>query len=80
MDAAPSTSIEAAVGGGLYDLMHINSLTTVLLLIIMGLCWFIRSLLQDARDERQLNRDALNGSTAIISELKGMIYAIVNKS
>lgn len=77
MESTPS--IEKAIGGGLSDLLHINPLTSVLIFVVIGLCLFIRSLLQDARNERQLNRDALNGSTAIISELKGMIYAIVNK-
>ena len=74
-----SPTVEKAIGQSLYDLLHIDPIISVLIFIVMGLCWFIRSLLQDARNERQLNRDALNGSTAVISELKGMIYAIVNK-
>lgn len=78
MESTPT--LERAIGGGVSDLLQISPLTSVLIFVVMGLCWFIRSLLQDARNERQLNRDALNGSTAIISELKGMIYAIVNKS
>lgn len=77
METAPS--IEKAIGTGIDDLLHISPITSVLIFVVIGLCWFIRSLLQDARNERQLNRDALNGSTAIISELKGMIYAILNK-
>lgn len=77
MESSPS--LEAAVGGGLSELMRLGPIVTLETLIIVGLCYFIRELLRDAKNERQLNRDALNSSTAIIAELKGMIHAIVTK-
>lgn len=76
---AQTETIEQAAAGGFAELMHISPLTTVLILIIMGLCWFIRSLLQDARDERKLNRDALTNSTAVIAELKELIRSAIQK-
>jgi hypothetical protein len=72
-------SIEASAASGIADLMKISPLTTLLILIIMGLCWFIKSLLQDARDERKLNRDALINSTAVIAELKELIRNALSK-
>lgn len=76
MDAASTPSIEAALGHGVRQLFDITPIVTILVLIIFGLCLFIRELLKDARNERQLNRDALNNSTALLAEMKGMLYAL----
>lgn len=75
----PTQDIGHATADGLASLMHISPLTTLLVLIVLGLCWFIRSLLQDARDERKLNRDALTNSTAVIAELKELIRSAIHK-
>lgn len=75
----PTVAIGQAAAGGFSDLMKISPLTTVLVLIILGLCWFIKSLLQDARDERKLNRDALMNSTSVIAELKELIRSAIHK-
>jgi hypothetical protein len=74
-----TTALTSSAANGLNDLMHIAPVVTLLVLIIMGLCWFIRSLLQDARDERKLNRDALTNSTAVIAELKELIRSAIHK-
>lgn len=86
MDATTTPSIEAAVGHGISDLMKISPVVTVLTLSIIVLCLFIRELLKDARNERQLNRDAYKDSTAVIagltsmvSELKGTLNALATK-
>lgn len=68
-----------AAASGVTDLMQITPMITLLILIILALLWFIRSLLIDARTERQLNRDALIGNTAILSELKELIRGAVSK-
>lgn len=77
--AATNTNIEQAASNGLGSLMNITPLVTVLVLIVMGLCWFIKGLLQDARDERKLTRDALVNNTSVIAELKEMIRIAIAK-
>lgn len=71
--------MEQVAAGGLNNLMSISPVVTILVLVVMGLCWFIRGLLQDARDERKLNRDALTGSTSVIAELKEMIRGAIHR-
>lgn len=72
-------NLEQAASTGFASLMTISPLVTVLVLFIMGLCWFIKGLLQDARDERKLTRDALVANTSVIAELKEMIRIAIAK-
>lgn len=74
------TTIEGAAADGFASLMSLSPVVTILILVIMGLCWFIKSLLQDARDERKLNRDALNNSTAVIAELKELVRSALHRA
>jgi hypothetical protein len=71
--------LENTAANGLAGLMAVSPLTTVLVLVIMGLCWFIKSLLQDARDERKLNRDALIASTVTLTELKELVRNAISR-
>lgn len=73
------TGLEGAAAGGVSDLMKISPVVTILVLVIMALGWFIRSLLSDARDERKLNRDALTNSTAVIAELKELVRGAIHR-
>ena len=73
-----ATSIESAVGGGVSELMRLGPIVTLETLVLIVLCYFIRELLRDAKTERQLNREALNNSTAILAEIKGTLNAILN--
>ena len=72
-------TIEGAVSEGIVSLFDISPITTLLILMIVSLLWFIRHLLIDAKEERHLNRDALNNSTAVISELKELIRGALTK-
>lgn len=64
---------------GYADLLHVAPIVTLLIFIILGLCWFIKSLLQDAKCERKLNRDALMANTAVIAEFKEIIRAAIHR-
>lgn len=77
MDGA--VTFEGVAASGFGELMKIAPIVTVLLLVIFCLCWFVKSLLQDARDERKLNRDALVSNTAVIAELKELIRGAINR-
>lgn len=72
-------TIEAASANGINSLFAINPLTTVLVLAIMGLCWFIRSLMNDLRDAHNKAIDTLVANTAVVSEMKEMVRAAINK-
>lgn len=74
-----SQTLEGAVSDGVSSLFGLAPIITILVLIIIGLCWFIKSLLQDAKEERRLNREALLGNTSVIAEFKEMIRAAINK-
>lgn len=74
--------MEQSASKGLSSLMDISPLVTVLVLVIMGLCWFIRGLLQDIRDDRKSMTDALISNTAVITthnELLRDIKGIISK-
>lgn len=73
-----TSTIEGAASEGIASLFGISPVVTILVLMIIALLWFVRYLLVDAQGERQLNRDALNNSTAVISELKEMIRGAIN--
>lgn len=73
------SNFEATAAGGLGGLMEIHPVVSILILVIMGLCWFIKGLLQDARDERKLNRDALIASTVTLTELKELVRNAINR-
>jgi len=80
MDGTQVT-MESTIAQGVSSLFGLAPIITVLVLIIVVLCWFIKSLLQDAKEERRLTRDALTGNTAVISEFKEMVRnALANKS
>lgn len=72
----PNT-LEAASANGINSLFAINPLTTVLVLAIMGLCWFIKSLMNDLRDAHQKAIDTLVSNTAVMSEMKEMVRAAI---
>lgn len=72
--------MDAVVSGGFTDLMKLGPVITILCLIIIALCWFIKSLLQDAKEERKLNRDALVSNTQVISEFKELIRNALHQS
>jgi sensor domain CHASE-containing protein len=65
--------METVAAAGFSQLMELGAITAVLVLVIIGLCWFITRLLADAKEERRLNREALIHSTEVISELKELI-------
>ena len=65
--------METVVTAGMGQLMQLGAVVVVLLLVILGLCWFCRALLTDAKEERALTRDALIDNTKVISELKEII-------
>lgn len=69
--------IGGAAAQGIVSLFNIDPLTTVLVLIILALIWLVRYLIQ--RNERQNDKvtDALLDNTAIISEFKEMIRALM---
>jgi len=71
------TSLEHAASSGAASLFTLGPIVTILVLAIMGLIWFIKSLLQDARDERKLNRDALVNVTTVITELKEIVRHVI---
>lgn len=74
---------EGAVNGTVIteftNLMHLSPLIAVLLFVILGLCWFIKTLLADARDERLANREALVNNTAVLHELKELIRVVIHR-
>jgi hypothetical protein len=71
-------TIEGTVAEGVSSLLSLSPIVTELVLTIICLLWFIKFLLTDAREERKLNREALNNSTAVIAELKEMIRGAIN--
>lgn len=71
--------IEDVIADGIRSLMNISPVTTYMVLSLIVLLVFIKILLNDARAERTLNRDALNNSTAVISELKEMIRGAIHR-
>lgn len=71
--------ITKAAANGVNSLWNIAPIVTILVLIILALLWFISALLKDAREERTLNRAALQGNTAILSELKELIRGAISK-
>jgi len=71
--------ITKAAANGVNSLWDIAPIVTILVLIILALLWFISALLKDAREERTLNRAALQGNTAILSELKELIRGAISK-
>lgn len=72
----PNT-IEAAGANGINSLFAVNPLTTVLVLAIMGLCWFVKSLMNDLRDAHQKAIDTLISNTTVMSEMKEMVRAAI---
>lgn len=74
-----SVDLTGAAASGVESLFHVNELTTVLVLIILALAWYVRYLI--LRTEKQGDRitDALIQNTGIISELKEMIRAALNQ-
>jgi hypothetical protein len=71
--------MEQTLTYGLAELLKLGAVVTVLVLAIVILLWFIRELLRDAKQERQLNRDALVNNTAVLSELKELIRHVAQK-
>lgn len=74
--------MESAAQKGIESLFGISPVVTILVLVIMGLCWFIKGLLRDARDDRKSMTDALINSTAVMTthnELLRDIKATVSK-
>ena len=50
-----------------------------MMLVIFGLCWFIRWLLAELKETRQQSLQALINNTTVMTELKGIINALVSK-
>lgn len=69
------TDITQAAAQGVNSLFTISPLTTVLVLVILGLCWVIRE--QMKRNERQSDKitDALINNTSALTALKEVINA-----
>lgn len=72
-------SIESTLAGGAADLMRIHPVVSILVMVVIILVLFIAFLLKDAKDERKLNREALVGNTAILSELKELIRGALHR-
>lgn len=56
-----------------------GALAAFMLLVILGLCWFIRWLLAELKETRQQSLQALINNTQVMTELKGIINALVSK-
>ena len=67
------------VDDGVKELLSVSPLVTALVLGIICLMWFIKTLLKEAKEERTLNREALINNTAVISEFKELIRNALNK-
>lgn len=74
-----TVDLATTVNAGLQSLFTIAPIVTLLVLIVICQLWFIRFLLNEAKEERKLNREALNNSTAVISELKEMIRNAITR-
>lgn len=72
-------SIEQAASGGLTQLMNVNPLTTLLVLIVMALCWIIRELIRDIRTERDRVTTTLINVAAVMAEQRTLITMAVQK-
>lgn len=73
------TDIAGAAANGINSLWHIAPIVTILVLVIIVLLYFIRLLLQDAREERKVVRDTLAGNTAVMSRLEELIRTTVHR-
>lgn len=71
--------MEEAAVTEISNLMHLSPLIALLLFAVLGLCWFIKTLLSDARDERTANREALVNNTAVLHELKELIRVVIHR-
>lgn len=71
--------MEQAINKGITDLLNLAPIITVLVLVILGLVFFARSLLKDAKEERTLYRETLTNNTAVMAEFKELIRNALSK-
>lgn len=74
----PST-IEGAVASGASSLFTISPIVTILVLAIIVLCWFIKSLMKDLKELQNKTTDALIANTAVNASMQEMVRAALNK-
>jgi lipid-A-disaccharide synthase-like uncharacterized protein len=60
-------------------LIEQGALVAFMLLVIFGLCWFIKWLLAELKETRSQSLQALINNTQVMTELKGIINALVSK-
>lgn len=73
------STIEGTISTGVTSLFGIAPIVTILVLIIIALCWFIRQLLADAKTDRKMVLDVVVSNTAVISEFKEMVRGAINQ-
>lgn len=66
-----------AITSATASLFEVSSLTSALVLAVIGLCAFIKILLADAREERNLYRTTLEANTRALTSLQEVIRAAI---
>lgn len=56
-----------------------SPLVAFMLLVILGLCWFAKYMLSELKEERLENRKIQIQATAVMSEVKEIFRAALNK-
>jgi hypothetical protein len=56
-----------------------GALVAFMLLVILGLAWFVRYLMGELKESRQQSLQALINNTTVLTEIRGIINALVNK-
>ena len=65
---------------GLDSLWNLAPIVTVLVLAILALCYFVRALLLDAKEERNLYRQTLMENTKALNSLQEIIRVAISRS
>ena len=63
---------------GIESLLNVAPVVTVLVLVNLILIYFIRALLIDAREERNLYRQTLEETTKTLTRLEGVINVAIS--
>lgn len=69
-----------AAASGVKSLFGIAPIVTILVLAVLLLLWFIKSLMKDLKENQNKTTDALISNTAIISSFQEVIRALGNKN
>lgn len=66
------------VGYAANEIIKAGTLCAFMLLVIVGLCWFVLYLMKELRETRRESTNALVNATAVIAEFKEIVRAALH--